>query len=67
MVNQDPTKVDYANLRQVKAYAIRMSEGGNHMTVILRPGSTTYNIIHTSRERDLLRDAQVVFRTGEHL
>jgi hypothetical protein len=67
MVNQDPTKVDYANLQQVKAFAIRLSEGGEHMTVILRPFATSYNIIPTSRERDLMREAMVVFRTGEHL
>jgi hypothetical protein len=67
MVNQDPTKVDYSNLRQVKEFAIRLSEGGVHMTVILRSHAINYNIIPTSRERDLMQDAQVVFRTGEHL
>lgn len=67
MGNQAVMKVDYANLRQVKELAIDLSSEGTQFTVILRPGAVNYNIIHTSREKDLLRGALVVFRTGEDL
>lgn len=59
-------EVDYSDLQMVKKFAIRLSKAGSHMTVILRPGAVNYNIIHTNREKELLKDAMVVYRTGEH-
>jgi hypothetical protein len=66
MNHRDPTSVDYADLSQVKSYASELSRTGEHMTVILRPGHTFYNIIPSAREARLLKDALVVYRTGEH-
>jgi hypothetical protein len=66
----DPERIDFSDLQLVKQYATKMSylEGGrrSHMTVILRPGHTSYNIIHTASESWLLKDAMIVYRTGEH-
>lgn len=52
--------MDWKNKNAVIALARSMGAG---MTVIKRPELPNYNVIHTSREADLLRDAEVIVRT----
>ena len=52
--------MDWTNKEQVLVYAKSLGKG---MTVIKRPELPNFNIIHTSRESDLLRDAKVIVRT----
>lgn len=64
----DPTKVDWADLGQVKQYAdslARELHSGAGMTVLLRPGHTFFNVIHTENEHRLVKDATVIYRTNE--
>lgn len=52
--------IDWTDKAAVIAYAKKMGKG---LTVIKRPEQSNYNIIHTSREADLLRDATIVVRS----
>lgn len=65
-MRRNPFTVDYTDLGMVKQYATELATPMDEMTIILRPGHTAYSIIHTANEPRLLRDAMVVYRTGEH-
>lgn len=56
--------MDWKNKNAVIALAKSMGAG---MTVIKRPELPNFNVIHTNREADLLRDAEVIARTYEVL
>lgn len=58
--------VNWSNLDAVKKVADDMAkEFGQQMTVILRPGHVSFNIIHTVNEPLRLKDATVVYRTAD--
>lgn len=58
-MENNPHAVDWANLAAVKRYADTLGAGHS---VVLRPGRTTFNVMHTSREGEL-RGEIVVYRT----
>ena len=60
LVEADIWVTNWFDLESVKKLADKLGPG---MTVIKRPDIDNYNIIHTSREPDLLRDATVLYRT----
>lgn len=64
MTNVSSRKVfstDYNKLEDVKLLADQFGPG---MTVYKHPDRNNYNITHSSREKDLCKGSEVVYRTG---
>lgn len=60
---RDPfVDVDWNSFQDVMKYAKELGPG---MSVIKYPTRRNYNIIHTSREKNLLGDFKVLFRTED--
>lgn len=63
MSHSSPFVVDWEDIEDVKLYALEISQSGHQMTVLRRPHEVTYNVILTSREEELKRDAEIIYRT----